>query len=722
MTSIEPSQTQLLAHGTNGVTSAATRFLGGIFDEVSGDVIYLCRLKNADNADGAAPVHLFMRDRDPAKIDAFVKKYDQPGYGLYYAVSTLTSNANRRAKETVSELLGLHCDIDFKGVVEEEDEIRDKLDALTLAPSKIVRSGNGLHVYYLLATSLPSTTENIAMVEELLRLLARHLAGDPAPAHVAALMRLPGSHNSKGGAWTPVEEVLNDADAQYKPDELFAWLRDAAPVLTAKAAKKTAKAGANGESEANPFLDFGARAAGAGADAPVDVEARLAGMQHQGAGDNAVHVTQRDVSASLLSRGVPLADVVQRVLDATRAAAGAAGGGWDWGAERAKIEKMCRDWVAKTQPGGSAAETRAGGKPAATAVPGILMSARASSFELAAITWLWPDRFALGKVGLLVGLPDEGKGQILCSIIARVTTGGDWPCGEGTAPLGSAILLSAEDAPNDTVVPRLIAAGADLDKVEIVTMVRMPDHERMFSLASDLKLLRQKVEEVGNVKLVVIDPISAYLGVGKIDSFRTTDVRAVLAPVVSLADELGVSIIGIMHFNKKVDVTNTLLRISDSLAFGATARHVFAAVDDPGNQRKLMVRGKNNLARRDISALAYGFGVKVVGVDGKTGVEIVAPHVEWLGPVDVTASEAMQAAQGGGAPAARDDAKTFLTDFLADGPRTKAEIDDAAGGNGISERTLRRAKNELKVAARRDGPDGTWRWHLPARWGGEDDR
>src|SRR5262249_45354506 len=158
--------------------------------------------------------------------------------------------------------------------------------------------------------------------------------------------------------------------------------------------------------------------------------------------------------------------------------------------------------------------------------------------------------------------------------------------------------LSAEDAPNDTIVPRLAAAGADLERVHIVSMVREKDKDRMFSLVTDLALLRQKIAEIGNVKLVQIDPISAYLGVGKIDSFRTSDARAVLAPLTALAEELSIAVIGIMHFNKKVDVTNPLLRISDSLAFGATARHVFAVVDDPEHKRKLFVKGKNNLARQ----------------------------------------------------------------------------------------------------------------------------
>jgi hypothetical protein len=101
-----------------------------------------------------------------------------------------------------------------------------------------------------------------------------------------------------------------------------------------------------------------------------------------------------------------------------------------------------------------------------------LESARASTYRMEGIEWLWPNRFALGKLGLIVGLPDEGKGQIESYIAAQVTPGGEWPCKEGHAPLGNVILLTAEDHPGDTVVPRLVAAGADLERIEIVKMVR----------------------------------------------------------------------------------------------------------------------------------------------------------------------------------------------------------------------------------------------------------
>jgi hypothetical protein len=362
------------------------------------------------------------------------------------------------------------------------------------------------------------------------------------------------------------------------------------------------------------------------------------------------------------------------------------------------------DWKARTE-----GDADSGPGPTET-----LTHVDADKVEIRAIEWLWPERFALGKIGLVVGLPDEGKGQILSDIAARVSNGDDWPLGEGTAPQGNIVLLTAEDALADTVIPRLRGAGADLSRIKIIQMVKKRgSDDRMFSLITDLALLRRKVEEIGNVVLILIDPITAYLGVGKIDSFRTTDVRAVMAPLVDFASELGAAVIGVMHFNKKVDVTNALLRISDSLAFGAVARHVWAAIDDSANQRKLFTKGKNNLARGDIKSLSYGFGLCKVGKDPVSGKPIEAPHIIWLGHVDVSASEAMQAANENKSPGAKDAAKQFLLDYLADAPMPQKDVIDAAGANLITERTLRRAKDDLKrVVAKRDGPKGEWRWHL----------
>jgi putative DNA primase/helicase len=345
-----------------------------------------------------------------------------------------------------------------------------------------------------------------------------------------------------------------------------------------------------------------------------------------------------------------------------------------------------------------------------------LESAAASTFEMRSVRWLWGNRFALGKLGLIGGLPDRGKRLITANMIARTTKGDDWPCGEGRAVQGNVLVLTAEDDIEDTVVPRLVAAGANLDRVIVLKMVRQGEGRRMFSLVTDLALLRQKIEEVGGVVLIVIDPMSAYLGVGKIDSFRTTDVRGVLSPLTDLAAEKQVAIIGVVHFDKKADVHNAMLRISDSLAFVATARHCYVVVDDAENERRLFVKAKNNLAP-DTKALSYSVGVAAVGQDDQTKETIWAPHVLWGSEhVNVSATEAMEneaTAKASSQTNARDTAKKFLSDLLAEGPVAKRDVEDAADANCISTRTLERAKAELGIVAQKAGLTEGWMWHLP---------
>ena len=102
----------------------------------------------------------------------------------------------------------------------------------------------------------------------------------------------------------------------------------------------------------------------------------------------------------------------------------------------------------------------------------------------------------------IAGEPGTGKSQACISIIAAVTTGGKWPCGEGQAPLGNVIILSAEDGAADTIIPRLLAAGADVKRVHVVSAVRNSDgSRRAINLQHDLDLLEKEIVTIGNVVL-----------------------------------------------------------------------------------------------------------------------------------------------------------------------------------------------------------------------------
>lgn len=142
-----------------------------------------------------------------------------------------------------------------------------------------------------------------------------------------------------------------------------------------------------------------------------------------------------------------------------------------------------------------------------------LVSVRASTIEPKRVEWLWPGRFALGKLGLIGGFPDVGKSQVVIDIVARVSRTDEWPCDEGRAPQGDVLLFCSEDDPADTVVPRLLAAGANLERVHIVAMVgTRSGGEAVFSIQQHLPILREKLEEIPQVVLVAIDPLSAHMG------------------------------------------------------------------------------------------------------------------------------------------------------------------------------------------------------------------
>jgi hypothetical protein len=308
-----------------------------------------------------------------------------------------------------------------------------------------------------------------------------------------------------------------------------------------------------------------------------------------------------------------------------------------------------------------------------------------------------------------------GKGQIAAFIAAAVTAAIALPCDEGSAPQGHVIWFNAEDGERDTILPRLIAAGADPKRVHFVNSARIGGKNKTFSLATDLRLLRKAIEKIGNVVLVIIDPVSAYVGVGKVDGRSATDVRGVLTPLKDIAEELHFAAIGIAHFNKKDDVKSALLRVSDSIAWVAAARHVYAVIDDPEDKNsRLFVKAKNNLAP-DKKALRYGMGVRTVGRDAKLGVDINAPFIVWHPQhVEITANEAMAAAGG---HTAKREAKEFLLERLEAGPAKADDIIEEAKQDGIAKRTLDRAKKELGIKSRKtpSGFDGDWFWELPPR-------
>jgi hypothetical protein len=328
------------------------------------------------------------------------------------------------------------------------------------------------------------------------------------------------------------------------------------------------------------------------------------------------------------------------------------------------------------------------------------------------ISWLWRGRLARGKHTCVAGEPGTGKSQLSIAIIATVTTGGEWPCNEGRASVGSAIVLSAEDGAADTIVPRLLAAGADLTRVHLVSAVSNPDgRRRALNLQHDLTLLESKIAEIGDVALVVIDPVSSYLG--KTDSHKNSEVRGVLEPLSEMAERMRVAVLSVTHFSKAgtSNTTKALHRFIGSIAFTGAPRAAFAVIEDVEQDgRRLLLHAKNNLAATP-QGLAFRLEQRLIE-DG-----IVASHVLWdPEPVAITANEALAAdASGDEGGTAKEEAMELLKGALANGPIAATEANRMAREQGLSPKAVRCARQALGVKIDREGfgPGSQSLWSLP---------
>ncbi len=340
--------------------------------------------------------------------------------------------------------------------------------------------------------------------------------------------------------------------------------------------------------------------------------------------------------------------------------------------------------------------------------PGELVCRCASEIEMRPVEWLWPGRVAVGAHTCIAGEPGTGKSQLSTYIAAQISMGREWPCGEGRAPKGSVLILSAEDSESNTIVPRLHAAKADLGSIHTISAVKKThDSSRSFNLEQDIELLERKIKELGDVALVQIDPISSYLG--KTNSHNNSEIRGVLEPLSAMADRTGVAILSVTHFSKSGAAIGSkpIHRFIGSIAFVGAPRMAFALVEDPedGNrERRLLLGVKNNLAPEP-QGLACKVRQTIVGDD------IVTSRIDWEPePVDITAKDALAAeADSGGLP--RQEAEAFLRELLADGPKTAKQVEREAEDAGIAWRTVRRAKERVGVRTRREqAEDGQWRW------------
>ncbi|MFN3167088.1 MAG: AAA family ATPase [Phycisphaeraceae bacterium] len=329
------------------------------------------------------------------------------------------------------------------------------------------------------------------------------------------------------------------------------------------------------------------------------------------------------------------------------------------------------------------------------------------------VKWLWNQRVALGKLTLIAGDPGLGKSYLTLDLASRVSTGRAMPgdTWENGRPMdrfpGTSILLSAEDDAADTIRPRLDAAGADLRRVSMVTGVRTGGAVTGFNLRDHLKFLRQMCEADPEARLIVIDPISAYLGDD--EGHSNTKVRNLLAPLAKLAQDYNVAVLAVTHLNKAGGggAQSAIYRAMGSLAFTAAARTVHLVSRDPDDpERRLLVPIKNNLGQ---DRSGYGFTIGLTPQGESTVCWEDGPTHE---SADALLARLSRTAARDAAPSPKtDEAAAWVRDRLGEGPVPSRELEQSAQQAGISQRTLMRARASIgvRVTKRADG----WVCELP---------
>lgn len=326
----------------------------------------------------------------------------------------------------------------------------------------------------------------------------------------------------------------------------------------------------------------------------------------------------------------------------------------------------------------------------------------ASSVEAAPLRWLWPGYVPQGKVTVLAGAPGLGKSLLTVWLAAAVSKNSD------------VLMASAEDDPADTIKPRLLAAGANCDRVHLLDVREFTEHgvcmPGIVQLPGDAYAIHERVKAL-NARLVVLDPVAAFLD-ANYSAYREQEVRAALAPLKILAEETGAAVVLVMHLNKG-DGSDPLRRIGNSGAFTALARSVLVFGSDPedeegdrGTSRVLTV-AKGNVRAAGKGSVIMRIVERPVEVAGET---IAMAVLEKGAESNVSAEDLLGSGED---RTVKGEAMAWLREMLADGPVAAAEVRSRAKDEGHAERTLKRAKAALSVKSVKSSADGGWEWKLP---------
>jgi AAA domain len=285
---------------------------------------------------GTEGIPKFLHSDDDRLIARWIKAEDRPGFSIYEGPNPLKPAAARHGKDSLSAIVELFADIDFKDLIETPEQADEKLAHLLLVPTKLVDSGHGRHIRYELKEPIsfddPAFERACAIQEKLIE----YFAADPQ-VRPWSLLRRPGTTNSKHEPHVLCRVLQRGSPVDLTELEEMCDLIEGAPLLT----RRPRATNGHDHTEGAPRTAEGGRL-------PVDVDQRLANMRWQGPGGSSIHATQLSVSAAMLRHGISLEETVGVVLAATRdAVASEDTTAWDWTQEEHSIRRMGVDLVNK---------------------------------------------------------------------------------------------------------------------------------------------------------------------------------------------------------------------------------------------------------------------------------------------------------------------------------------------------------------------------------------
>jgi hypothetical protein len=332
-----------------------------------------------------------------------------------------------------------------------------------------------------------------------------------------------------------------------------------------------------------------------------------------------------------------------------------------------------------------------------------LVSRSIDQFKRRKIEWLWYPFIPRGMLTQFFGDGEVGKSTVALDIVARITRGAKWPRFDNQseakyAPKGSVIILCKEDDIARIIRPRLEAAGADLSKVRTLGY-EVPDDAEEFDpldrLDTTAKDLDRLIQEIGDVVLILIDPITDY--VGDIDMYKDDQVRTLLNPIARMCARRNVAGLFILHLNKKTDQA-ARHRGMGSMAFRNVSKSSALFAHDPSFPgKRLMAQEKKNLTKEK-----WTVAFTLRSVPGN-------PHPKVIWDREI---QEMDVDEILNKPTKQQRATGLLRGWLAAGPRSATAIQKLAQGQEISDATLRLAKEKVGVVSRKDG--AKWLWELPS--------